>query len=42
MVTAPVKCQGFDKSFANNGDKRSKIAFFFTQENLLIELLERK
>jgi len=41
MVTAPVKCQGFDKSFVNKGGKKSKIAFFLTQGKLLIELLER-
>jgi methylmalonyl-CoA/ethylmalonyl-CoA epimerase len=41
MVTAPMKCEGFDKSFGCPENENAKIAFFMTGAKLLIELLQR-
>jgi len=41
MVSAPVECVGFDRTFGHQGDRSSRIAFFTVGERLLIELLEK-
>ncbi len=41
MVTAPVECEGFDRTFGCKEDKAANIAFFMMEGKLLIELLQR-
>ena len=41
MVSPPVECVGYDRSFRRKCKNASKIAFFLTSAKMLIELLEK-
>jgi len=41
IVSAPVECIGYDKSFKRESSKKSRIAFFLVSNRLLVELLEK-
>ena len=41
VVVPPVDCVGYDRSFNRQGQRVTKIAFFFLSDKLLIELLEK-
>jgi methylmalonyl-CoA/ethylmalonyl-CoA epimerase len=42
VISKPVECVGYDRSFPDIGTRNTRIAFFFLGKNLLIELLERE
>lgn len=41
MVSAPVACTGYDKSFGLQGTAPTKVAFFLLSERLLVELVQK-
>jgi methylmalonyl-CoA/ethylmalonyl-CoA epimerase len=41
IVVPPEDCEGYDRSFNRQGQRVSKVAFFFLSDKFLIELLEK-
>ncbi len=42
LVVPPVDCSGYDRVFASDGVKGTRIAFFLSSGRLLIELLQKE
>lgn len=42
LVSSPVECVGYDRSFGLGRNAPTRIAFFMTSSKLLIELLQRE